>query len=137
MWPTALLQVGMELINKFFPDPVAKSAAQLEFLKLQQAGEFKQLEADLAMSAAQTDTNRVEAASTSTFVSGWRPFIGWTCGSAFAINFVVGPMAQWIAALNGHVVSFPPLDWATMMPVLLGMLGLGGMRSYEKKNGVA
>ncbi len=137
MWPTMLLQAGMEIINKIFPDPAAKAQAQLELLKLQQAGEFKQLEADLQMAQGQMDSNKVEAASPNVFVSGWRPFIGWTCGTAFAINFVVGPMAQWLAALNGHAVAFPPLDTATMLPVLLGMLGLGGMRTYEKFKGVA
>lgn len=137
MWPGLLLQAGMEIINKFFPDPAAKAAAQLEFLKLQQAGEFKALEADLQMAQGQMDSNKVEAASANVFVSGWRPFIGWTCGAAFAINFIVGPLAQWLAALNGHVVAFPSLDVATMLPVLFGMLGLGAYRTAEKIKGVA
>lgn len=137
MWPTMLLQAGMEIINKIFPDPAAKAAAQLELLKLQQAGEFKQLETDLSMAQGQMAANAVEAANPSVFVSGWRPFIGWTCGTAFCINFVVGPLGEWIALLNGKVAHFPQMDVATMLPVLLGMLGLGAMRTFEKKNGVA
>lgn len=132
-----LIAAGLKILDKVIPDPAQKADAQLKLLQLKQAGEFKDLEADLQMAQGQMDTNKIEAASTSSFVSGWRPFIGWTCGTAFAINFVVGPMGEWIALLQGHVAHFPQMDIATMMPVLLGMLGLGGMRTFEKFKGVA
>ena len=80
---------------------------------------------------AQVEVNKAEAAHKSLFVAGWRPFIGWTCGVAMAFNFVAGPL------LTSAGYTIAPLDLVTMMPVLLGMLGLGGMRSYEKRNGVA
>lgn len=129
---------ALKIIDKVIPDPAAKAEAQLKILQLNQAGEFKELEADMALAQGQTDINKIEAASEDTFKSGWRPFIGWTCGTAFFINFVAGPVGQWVMALfYQRSVPFPQMDLATMMPVLLGMLGLGAMRSFEKKNGVA
>lgn len=133
----SVFDFGSKILDKIFPDPVAKATAQLELLKAQQAGEFKEMDMALQLATNQSDVNKVEAASTSIFVAGWRPFIGWTCGSAFAINFVVGPMGEWVALLTGKVAHFPQMDITTMMPVLLGMLGLGGMRTYEKFKGVA
>lgn len=132
-----LIGAGLKILDKVIPDPTAKAEAQLKLLQLKQAGEFKDLEADLQLAQGQMDVNKVEAASPEIFVSGWRPFIGWTCGAAFAINFVVGPMGEWGALLAGHAAKFPQMDIATMLPVLLGMLGLGGMRTYEKFKGVA
>lgn len=102
------------------------------------AGKYQSdiLAADVQAVQAQNDVNKIEAASSSVFVAGWRPFIGWVCGSAFAINFAIGPLASWASALFGHPVTFPVLNMTDMMPVLMGMLGLGGMRSWEKVNGV-
>lgn len=86
---------------------------------------------------AQVEVNKEEASHPSIFVSGWRPFIGWTCGFAMAFNFIGIPLIDTGTALAGYVVELHPLDLEIMLPVLLGMLGLGGMRSYEKRNGVA
>jgi hypothetical protein len=97
---------------------------------MQQSGE-------LAAMAGQLAINKEEAANPNVFVSGWRPFIGWVCGSGFAIQFVIGPMAEWGSALYGNPVKFPQMDVGTMMPLLLGMLGLGTLRTAEKINGVA
>ncbi len=127
-----LIEAGLKIIDKVIPDPAQKAAAQLEMLKLQQAGEFKQLEADLQLAQGQMDINKIEAASEDRFKSGWRPFIGWVCGTGFAVQFVFAPMATWVAALYGKVVVFPEMDTATMMPLLFGMLGLGAYRTFEK-----
>jgi hypothetical protein len=94
------------------------------------------LQADIAAQQGQMEVNKVEASSSSVLVAGWRPYIGWVCGTAFAINFVVGPLASWATSLFGHSVIFPVLNMTELMPVLMGMLGLGGMRSWEKVNGV-
>lgn len=94
------------------------------------------LAADLQMQQAQSDVNKVEAANSSIFVAGWRPAVGWVCASAFFANFVVGPLVTAFSAQLGRPVVFPVLDLTEMMPVLLGMLGLGGMRSWEKAQGV-
>jgi hypothetical protein len=107
------------------PDPAQQAAAKLELMKLQQNGELAQI-------TGQMDINKIEAASASVFVSGWRPSIGWVCSAGFAVQFVIGPLAEWGAALVGHPVKFPQMDTGAMMPLLLGMLGLGGLRTAEK-----
>lgn len=110
-------------INKIWPD---KSAA-----------EQQQLAAAVMVVQGQIDTNKEEAKSPSVFVSGWRPFIGWVCGLACAWNWIGLKIALFIAAAMGHVLNVQPADISEMMPVLLGMMGLGGMRTYEKLQGVA
>lgn len=92
---------------------------------------------DLQELQAQTDINKVEAASNSLFVAGWRPMIGWVCGSGLAMQFIVGPFATWIATLANHPIKFPELDMGTLLTLLIGMLGLGGMRTAEKIKGVS
>ena len=132
-----LIEAGLKIIEKVIPDPEAKARAQLELMKLTQAGEFKQLEADLQIALAQADINKAEAMSDDPFRAGWRPFIGWICGLAFALQFVVGPLGTWIVALRGGAVEFPDMDMQTMMPLLFAMLGLGAYSTYEKTQGVA
>lgn len=127
----------MKIVDKLIPDPAAKAQAQLQLIQMQQAGEFKQLEADLQAAQMQTDVNKVEAASSDPFTSRWRPFIGWICGTGLGVQFLVGPLLTWAAALYGHPVAFPQLDMGTLMTLLLGMLGLGSMRTIEKVKGVA
>ena len=122
---TALFEVGSKVLDRVLPDPAQQVAAKLELMKLQQNGELAQI-------TGQMEINKVEAASSSIFVSGWRPSIGWVCGAGFAVQFVIGPLAEWGSALYGHPVKFPQMDTGTMMPLLLGMLGLGGLRTAEK-----
>ena len=122
---STLLEIGGKVLDRVLPDPAQQAAAKLELMKLQQNGELTQI-------AGQMEINKVEAASSSIFVSGWRPAIGWICGAGFAVQFVIGPLAEWGSALYGHPVKFPQMDTGTMMPLLLGMLGLGGLRTAEK-----
>jgi len=86
---------------------------------------------------AQIELNKEEAKHKSMFVAGWRPMLGWVCGLGFAMNFLVAPVGTFIVNLMGYPIEFPQADVATMMPVLLGMLGLGTMRTYEKAQGVS
>lgn len=132
-----LIEAGLKLIDKVIPDPQAKQQAQLELLRLQQAGELKQLEADLQLSLAQTAINVEEAKSPDNFRGGWRPFVGWVCGFGLAVQFLVGPLATWGSALAGHPTQFPDLDLSTLLTLLFGMLGLGALRSYDKTKGTA
>lgn len=118
----AVADLASTVINKLFPD------------KSEQ--EKQQLALTLTVIQGQLDTNRAEAGNSSLFVAGWRPFVGWVCGTGFGVQFVLGPLAEWGSALAGHPIKFPPMDLGTMMPLLLGMLGLGGMRSVEKVKGV-
>ena len=127
---SALLDIGGKVLDRVFPDPAQQAAAKLELLKLQQNGELAQL-------AGQMDINKVEAASSSVFVSGWRPSIGWVCGAGCAWNWILLPIAKVCLALAGITLTVSPADLSEMMPLLLGMLGLGGLRTVEKLNGVA
>ena len=83
---------------------------------------------------AQIQTNTAEAQSGDKFASRWRPFIGWTCGMAFCWNYIGLSVARFVMTASGHPVELSPADMSEMMPVLLGMLGLGGLRTYEKVN---
>ncbi len=125
-----LLSLGSTLISRLFPDPTQAAEAKLKLLELQQTGE-------LTAMTAQTDTNKMEASSMSTFVSGWRPFLGWICGAACGWNWIGLPIAKTLLILVGFHLAIEPADVSQMMPILMGMLGLGGLRTVEKINGVA
>ena len=88
------------------------------------------------LAKGQMEINKTEAAHKSLFVAGWRPAIGWICGLGMASNFLLIPVANFVLALTGSAIVVPLLDTGEMMPVLMGMLGLGAMRTYEKKQGV-
>lgn len=131
-----LTGLGDTLIKRLWPDPSDQAKAQLELFKLQQSGELAMLASQTDLAAKQLDVNAVEAANPNLFVSAWRPSVGWCCSAGFAIQFVIGPLAEWGSALYGHPIPFPKLELSEMMPILLGMLGLGSLRSYEKVKGV-
>jgi len=125
-----LLEVGNKVIDRVWPDPAQAAQAKLELVKMQQSG-------DLAVIAGQMEINKAEAANPSVFVSGWRPFIGWICGSACAWNWVGLPIVKVAAVYFDHPLPIAPADLSEMMPVLIGLLGLGGFRTIEKIQGVA
>ena len=81
---------------------------------------------------AQIAVNKVEANSNSLFVSGWRPFVGWTCGVALCYHFVLQPFLTFVLYSFGQQITLPTFDMGTLTTILMGMLGLGGLRSYEK-----
>jgi hypothetical protein len=85
---------------------------------------------------AQIEVNKEEAKHSSLFVSGWRPAVGWTCTLALLSNFILIPMTNFILVLADSDIAIPLIDVSTMMPVLMGMLGLGTMRTVEKINKV-
>jgi len=128
---TAALDIGGKLIDRLWPDKAQADAAKLELLKLQQSGE-------LAEMTGQLEINKVEAASSSVFVAGWRPFIGWTCGMALVYTFLLYPLLQWVAALLQPNMPIPVLINMDMLwELMFGMLGFGGLRTFEKLKGVA
>lgn len=132
MNPLALLDIGSKIIDRVWPDPQQRDAAKLELLKLQQAGEFKELEADLQANLAQIEVNKAEATNGNLFVSGWRPAVGWVCVSGLAYTFLVRPLLTYFGKTEA-----PAIDIGSLIILLTGMLGFGGMRTYEKLNGVA
>lgn len=125
------------IIDRVFPDKEKADAMKLEVLKMQQAGELAQLNADLQLAVAQAATNTEEAKSGSVFVAGWRPCVGWVCGAGFAVQYVILPLANFVACAIGHPRIDIPMDTAALVTMLGGLLGLGGMRTYEKIQGVS
>jgi hypothetical protein len=81
---------------------------------------------------AQIEVNKIEAAHKSLFVAGWRPFVGWTCATALAYHFILQPIAIFAISIAGLSYDLPKFDMNSLMTVLMGMLGLGGLRTYEK-----
>lgn len=98
--------------------------------------ELKLLEAEASLSNAQTDINKIEAAHKSLFIAGWRPWIGWVCGFAIAWHFILSPVVSWILILAGSTVALPVLEVGMLINLVLAMLGLGGLRTFEKYKGV-
>lgn len=86
---------------------------------------------------ATTVINKAEAANPSVFVAGWRPAIGWVCGAACAWNWIALPLVKVALAVASYKLALSPADITEMLPILMGMLGLGGLRTVEKINGVA
>ena len=117
------------LLDKFVEDKDQKNALAHEIATMSE--KYAQESA-----LAQMEVNKVEASSSSLFVSGWRPATGWCCVFAMAGNFIVTPFANFALGLAGMDITIPLVPLDTMMPVLLGMLGLGGLRTYEKSIGV-
>ena len=112
------------------PDPQAAAKAKAEALA--QVMDFA-AKAD----AAQLEVNKAEAASGHLFIAGWRPFVGWVCGLGCAWNWIGLPLGLFVLAAVGKPVELRPLDLSEMMPLLLGMLGMGGLRTFEKVQGVS
>ena len=128
---SAALDIGGKLIDRLWPDPTQAAAAKLELLKMQQSG-------DLAVMVAQTDINKIEAGSSSIFVAGWRPFVGWCCGIAFLYAAILEPIARFISKVGfSYAGDFPVIDTMLTMQILMGLLGMAGLRSWDKKNGTA
>jgi len=128
---TAALSLGSTLIDRLVPDKTAAAAAKIQLIEMQTKGELDQITGQLTVDQA-------EAGSKSTFVAGWRPFVGWACGAAFVYVYILQPFMQFALVafkVNFDIAKMPALDIADMMPVLLGMLGLGAMRSYDKTSG--
>jgi len=133
---SGLFSAAQSLIERFFPDPEKKAAAQLELLKMQQSGDLAQLAAETDLAKLQIQTNIEEAKSTNWWVAGWRPAIGWVCGAGLAYAALVEPFARFAAKVwFGYTGDFPVINSDLTMQILMGMLGLGAMRSVEKVKG--
>ena len=133
---SAIFEVGGKLIDKLLPDPAAKAQALLDLEKLKQDGQLAILASETQLAQMQVDVNKIEAASSDKFASRWRPFIGWVCGVAFAYHFIAQPLIAFVCAAYGVKIDLPAFDMDALNTVLLGMLGLGTMRSFERFKGV-
>lgn len=121
----ALIPLIGTIIERLIPDKAKAAELQLEVVK-----EINQL------NMQQMEVNKKEAEHASIFVAGWRPFIGWVCGAALAIRFLVLPLLQFILTVAGHPIVLPEIEMTELMGILGGMLGLGAMRTVEKIQGV-
>ena len=119
----AVSDLATTVINKIWPD---KTEA-----------EKQQLAAAVMVVQGQLDINKSESANPSVFVAGWRPAIGWVCGAACAWNWIALPVVKVGLAVAGYKLTLAPADITEMLLILMGMLGLGGLRTVEKINGVA
>jgi hypothetical protein len=119
------------LLDKFIEDKDQKAALAHEIATMAERHAQER-------AMAQADVNKTEAAHRSIFVSGWRPFIGWTCGISLAWHFVLSPVVVFVTAWAGvELPALPSFDMDSLMTVLLGMLGLGGLRTFEKHKGLS
>ncbi|MDR2820946.1 MAG: holin family protein [Desulfovibrio sp.] len=123
------------VIDKIFPDKAEADKAKLALLELEQKGELAVLDALKSQDAGQAEINRVEAASTNWFVSGWRPAFGWIGAAAFAWLFLGKPVVEMYCAIRGMEVKLPAIDADGLLYMVFGILGISGSRTFEKMKG--
>lgn len=126
---------GFELVkaglDKFFPDANEEMRGKLAQAAIEINNEYQ-------LAQGQLEINKIEASNTNWFVSGWRPFVGWVCGFALAYSAILDPLARFIATvIFGYAGIFPIIDTTITLQVLLGVLGFGAARTYEKSKGIS
>ena len=127
---SAIMPMVGEVVDRLVPD---KAGAQ----KAKQELEAKLIDAAVAGQLGNLEINKVEAAHRSIWVSGWRPCVGWVCSISFGAHFVVFPLVAWGGQLMGYHLPPPnDFDMDQLMTVLLGLLGIGSLRTYEKQKGL-
>lgn len=133
----ALIPAVVAVIDKILPDPQQAAEAKLRALEMAQRGELAVLDADVRLAIGQMEINKAEA-QTDWFRGGWRPAVGWCCVAGLAYQFIGQPVLPWVAALLGAAVPpLPAIDNETLLVLLSGMLGLGGLRTVERVKGKA
>lgn len=133
-----LVDIAKGLLARFFPDPVQKAEAELKLMQMVQTGELAQLAAETDLAKLQIQANLEEAKSTNLFVSGWRPSVGWVASISLAYVALLEPLMRFVAqVVFAYSGGFPIIDTTITLQILLGLLGIGAMRSYDKKNGTA
>ena len=125
----ALIPLIGEVLDRVIPDTAGNEKAKRE------------IEAALATAAmqgqlGQIEINKVEAAHKSLWTSGWRPFVGWVAASSMAFHFMVAPTVQWAGAIWGFDMPLPVFDMDALLYILGALLGIGGLRTYEKQKGL-
>lgn len=134
--PAFLIPLLGSLLDKVLPDPKVAEEAKLKVMQMAQDGQLAELTANKEITLAQLGVNTEEAKTGNIFIAGWRPFIGWICGGALAYQYIGRPI--WMALAVGFGYPPPillPLD-DNLWQLVLGMLGMGALRTYEKKAGV-
>lgn len=124
-----ILEIGKSLLDRFFPNEEERRKAEADFLKMAMDGELKQV-------VAQLEINAREAMHPSVWVAGWRPGAGWCGVAGLAYVTILQPLLTWLAAIKGWPVP-PEMNTELLWVVLTGMLGIGGLRTFEKAKGVS
>ena len=124
-----LFELGKGIIDRIFPDPAQKAAAELELMKMTQDGDLKQI-------MGQLEINAREPQHASVFVAGWRPFFGWAGGAGFVYATLLQPILAWVGVIKGWP-SPPDVNIDLLWVVVTGLLGLGTLRSVDKAKGVS
>ena len=133
---TALFEAGKMAIERIWPDPIRRAEEVRKLEELHQAGDLARLDAQVKLLLGQIEVNKIEAASSSLLVSGWRPFAGWVGGVAFGYAAILEPILRFFSVVMfEYQGTFPEINTGLTTQVLMGMLGLGLMRSFDKKNG--
>lgn len=127
---TALLPALGTLVDRLIPDRAAAEKAKAEM-------EMQLVNAANEAAMAQVEVNKIEASHSSVFVAGWRPSIGWVCAAGLAWAFVVAPVASWALIMLGIRAELPAIQFDHLFELVLAMLGIGGLRTFEKLRGVA
>ena len=136
MWQLVIPAIT-QVLDKIIPDPQAAADAKLRALELAQRGDLAALDAELRLALGQIEVNKAEA-TTDMSRGGWRPAVGWTCVAGLAYQFILQPVLPWVVALFGaQVPPLPAIDNEALMVLLTGMLGLGGLRTFERVKGKA
>jgi hypothetical protein len=134
---SALFELGKTAIEKIWPDPSKRAEELFKLEQLKQAGDLAKLDAEVKLLLGQIEINKIEAQHPSLFVAGWRPAAGWCGAFAFAYAAIIEPVARFVAKVGyGYQGNFPEINTDLTIQVLLGMLGLGLMRSFEKTKDV-
>ena len=130
---TALFDIGKVAIEKIWPDETKRSEQMFKLKELEQNGDLEVMKLQISLLVGQMEVNKVEAASDSLFVAGWRPAVGWICALSLGWTYLGFPVAEYVMAIMGHKPVLPSLPFQEgMFELIFGMLGLGGLRTWEK-----
>lgn len=138
---SAIFGVAEQVISRVWPDPVEQAKAGQALAALKQSGDLAFLDADVQLMTGQIGINVMEAQHGGMFKGGWRPAVGWICAFAMAYKFVIQPFVIAVVQIVAHftgsqlfpIEMLPVIEWSELSVILVGMLGLGTMRSYEKR----
>ena len=141
----AILGLGGKILERVIPDPVAREEARRQLVEIENRHDLAFLEADLAVINGQIENNKLETQHGGWFKGGWRPFVGWVCGLALGYKFIFYPLAVSVIQITAYFSGatpvpleyLPEIDWIELSTILMGMLGLSGFRTYEKRKTVA
>lgn len=140
---SAAFDLGKTAIERIWPDPIRRAEEVRKLEEMKQKGSLAELNAHVQLMVGQLAVNKAEAQHKSLFVAGWRPWIGWVGGMALAYQFVVYPLLTWLWVILKAKAIIPPeidvppvLETGALFSIVTAMLGVGAMRSHDKKHGV-